>query len=185
MVHNKYTTVKIPLDKFNESQNYIGETNGTIDQDKLELKVLANLSVAAVHNRHISSDANFMIFSSIDNYNAFKKSAVLGVMAQGGTVDNYPMWVELTDAELDELVPAIPGYEYTDEEGAVQNRTWREWAEVYGRLIQTLQSGNSAIQLSDGKKNFGSDEFSVLHTLGYDLLDKVELLAALPVVSPE
>lgn len=173
--------VTIPLTKFNENQNYIGETNGTIDSTKHELKVLANLSVAGVHSRQISKDGTNMEFEDIQQSGVFTRLAVGAVMLQGGTVENYPMWVNLTTSQLNSSVPAgFPGRSYTNDSDVVVIRTWQQWADNYGRAVQDLTNGTKAIELSDGKKYFGSTEFLILAGASLPYLDTNEVKALLP-----
>ena len=116
----------------------------------------------------------FITVYNIQDFSVFGMTQVLGLHGETVKTYEYPAFIALTDAQLAaNVTTGFPGATYVDEDTEQTiSRTWAEWATNYGRTVQALTGDLNGIELSNGHKHYGSDEFIILYAASITPLDK-------------
>ncbi len=172
MFNSNPPIVKLPMAKYTE---YLALSNNADSR-----KILAH-QLDLQTSKSNTDNPGYITIYNVSDYSTFSMTTVLFLHTEGITTEQYPAWIELTDAQMSDSVPeGIPGRTYLDENEDELVHTWTTWSTFYGRTPIDLSNGNKAIELSDGRKHFGSAEFTILAAVPYTVLDKLSLQAKLP-----
>lgn len=135
---------------------------------------------ASNYGYKVTPDANGNSIINLPADGSFTIAQALQVVASGGEVEGYPIYIEMTQTKYEGNVPAgIRGREEELESGATNVLTWQEWADRYNRSFNKIGT-KQYIEASDGNSYLKGSEVAVLGT-GYSLLTVEEYVAKLPV----
>lgn len=124
---------------------------------------------------------NIISFSNITDLILFTVTTAKGVVAYGGEVYNYPVFLRCTTDVLSSEVPeGIPHRTITDEEGNTTVKTWENWTTVASRTVSGSTDIAFPLHLS-GQDYIKGSEWVPLDSLdGYTILSEAEYRGLAP-----
>lgn len=149
-----------------------------------QLQQLAMLgTMLGVHDRTSDNDNAYM--NGIANYSLFTPQAVTLVVSQGGEVENYPAFLELTPEQYTENVPSyVPNATTVDESETETPLTWSEWKDSVHEHAEFASKHYVPLNANTGSKDCSGSVIAQLISGGFTVLSQPQYQAIVVANSP-